>query len=236
MTAAASQWRQWIGRAAAELAIVVLGVSVALWADNWAAERNDREKEAARLVALRDNVVETLVDVEFHLEESELVAEQLRAIITQPSDGPEAMRARLRWALFYGPVFSPELNVYDDLKSSGELSLLTNPALRSALARMDASMGRVQLAQSDLSNVQQLHIDSFAIDSTPVRLFYAEEIGLTEVDTGNEDPFDFVDDPRFRGRMVLKLDLVTQLEIRFREAGEALVKVRELIDEQLETG
>ena len=51
MTAAVTPWRQWFARAAAELAIVVLGVSVALWADNWAAERSDRHKEAARLVA-----------------------------------------------------------------------------------------------------------------------------------------------------------------------------------------
>ena len=215
---------------------MVLGVSVALWADNWVAERSDRQKENARLIALRDNVYETLVDVDDHLEQAVLVAEQLRTIITNPTAPAEEMRDRLSWALFYGPVFSPELNVYDDLKSSGELSLLTDSALRSALARMDAAMGRIQLAQSDLTNVQQLHIDSFAIDSTPVRLFYAEEIGLERIDTSGEDPFAFVEDPRFRGRMVLKLDLVTQLEMRFREAGEALVQVRELIDKQLDNG
>ncbi|MEL7372957.1 MAG: hypothetical protein AAGJ36_00710, partial [Pseudomonadota bacterium] len=46
-------------RLIAELAIIVLGVLIALWADGWVADRQDRKKEAARIAALRDNVVAT---------------------------------------------------------------------------------------------------------------------------------------------------------------------------------
>ena len=228
-------WGELAGRMAAEFAIVVLGVSLALWADDWASDRSDRRKEISRLSALRDNVDETLIAIGDHLDEAKQASKHLRAVITNPSAPPQELQERLGWALFYGPVFSPELNVYDELKNSGELSLLTNAELRSALARMDASMRRIELAQSDLTAVQQMHIDSFAVDSAPVRLFYAEEVGLARLTPGDDAPFAFVDDPRFRGRMVLKLDLVGQLELRFRQAEDSLSRVRESIDQQLDS-
>ena len=222
-----------VGKAAAELAIVVVGVTLALWADDWASERADRENEQSRLVALRDNIDETLVDVEEHLGDAEEAAKNLRAIVSEMPAPANEMRDRISWGLFYGPGFSPQLNVYDDLKSSGELSLLTNPSLRSALAKMDASMGRIELAQSDLTSVQQMHVDSYAVDSTNVRIFYGEELGLHRPDVSDTDHLDFADEPGFKSRMVLKLDLVAQLGIRFREAQEVLLNVRDLIDEQL---
>lgn len=221
------------GRAAAELAIVVTGVTLALWADDWASERADREKEQSRLVALRDNIDETLVDVEEHLRDAGEATRNLHAIASEIQAPPNEMRDRISWGLFYGPAFSPQLNVYDDLKNSGELSLLTNPFLRSALARMDAGMSRIELAQSDLASVQQMHVDSYAVDMTNVNIFYGEELGLRRPDVSGTDQLDFANEPGFKSRMVLKLDLVTQLEMRFREAQEDLLSVRDLIDEQL---
>jgi hypothetical protein len=227
------RWQELAGKAAAELAIVVVGVTLALWADDWASERADRQKERSRLIALRDNIDVTLLDVEEHLRDAVEASRNLRAIVSEVVAPPNEMRDRISWGLFYGPVFSPQLNVYDDLKNSGELSLLTNPLLRSALARMDASMGRIELAQSDLTSVQQMHIDSYSVDSTNVRIFYGEELGLTRPDVTDTNQLEFANEPGFKSRMVLKLDLVSQLEMRFREAKDVLLDVRTLIDEQL---
>ncbi len=57
------KWRESIGRLGAEVSVVVLGVTIALWADGWVAERNDRSVEASRLSALQDNVSVTLADL-----------------------------------------------------------------------------------------------------------------------------------------------------------------------------
>jgi hypothetical protein len=220
---------------AAEFAVVVLGVTLALWADDWASERSDRAEEAARLVALRANIDETIVDVRTHLDEVVEAAVHLRDIVEQSPASIDELRVRLGWGLFYGAVFSPALNVYDDLKSSGELSLLTNPELRSALATLDAGMGRIQLAQSDLSNVQQLHIDSFALNSTNMRVLYGDVVGVPWLETIDEDQLKFVEEVQFINRMLLKLDLVNELESRFRDVENTLLRVRSMIDEQLRT-
>jgi hypothetical protein len=45
----------------AELAVIVLGVLIALWADGWVAARADREIERNRVEALRDNVAATRI-------------------------------------------------------------------------------------------------------------------------------------------------------------------------------
>ena len=63
----------------------------------------------------------------------------------------------LHYGLLYGSTFYPELNVYDDLKSSGELALLTNPELLRSLATMDSRLELMRIAQADLTAVQQLH-------------------------------------------------------------------------------
>lgn len=47
MFASQKKWHELAIRLVAELAIVVLGVSIALWADSWVASRSDRLEEIA---------------------------------------------------------------------------------------------------------------------------------------------------------------------------------------------
>lgn len=76
---------------------------------------------------------------------------------------PDTLRALVLRAYLDVPTFEPQMNVYEDLKSSGQLALLKDPEVRQALAAVDAQLRRIQLAQADLSTVQQLNLDSYAI-------------------------------------------------------------------------
>lgn len=51
------------GRAGAQLVLIVMGVTLALWADAWVTSRMDREIEPARLESLDENVERTLEEV-----------------------------------------------------------------------------------------------------------------------------------------------------------------------------
>jgi len=67
-------------RLLAEFAIVVLGVTIDLWADSWVADRGNQEEEISRLLALKDNIEVTLTDIQEERESNSGEGEALRQL------------------------------------------------------------------------------------------------------------------------------------------------------------
>ena len=214
-------------RLAAELGIVILGVTVALWADGWAAERRDRSIETARLEALQGDVVRTLDELQQTREFADRVAEALRQLVEfTVSDAPTpAVQSALSVGLLGVPEFQPELGVYDDLRSSGELALFSDASLRQALSRMQSRVDRALSYQADLLTVQQLNVDPYLMRRFELRGLMRD---LLEDSAGLEgfEPT-VLGDLEARNLAMFKLDMVTQLQLRLNEAEEALMRVRE---------
>ena len=235
MTSISTRWHQIVGRIGIEFLIVVLGVTVALWADSWVAERAARDKETARLYGLLDNVSSTLIDLRAERENASGAADTLqRLVLYEEKPVPEnELGGVLQYAFLYGSAFSAELNVYEDLKSSGELALLSNADLRQALAKMDSRLVQVKLAQSDLMAVMHNNFDSYWAEHADMRLVYGGALGIEGFAQNVEVDYGFVLDPEFRNRMMLKLDLVQWVNQSLKEAEDALVNVENSISEQL---
>jgi hypothetical protein len=222
-------------RLGAEFGVIVLGVLVALWADAWAGQRAERAVERTRLEALREDVVSTLADVRSEHDNARGAVEALRGLLPEATAGlpPEELRERLAYGLLYGPSFHPELSVYDDLKNSGELGLLTDPALRRALSVMDARVQRLRLTQDDLTTVQQLNVDGYLLRNLPLRTVAAPFLDIEPA--SNFGPADAAPtrSRAFENLVVFKLDLVRLAAEAFASLEEALVEVRDHIDRQV---
>jgi hypothetical protein len=222
--------------AAAEVALIVIGITIALWADGWVGEKRDSQRENARLTALYADTEKTLGEISVaHLEASG-AALSLRKILglRSPYEPYGETSNLLRHGLLFGLAFHPEMSVYDDLKYSGELALLTNPNLRQALSSMEAGLELLRLTQADLTTVQQLNVDSYMVDHMDLVSFFRELTGLGQADNGLNTDLNFVADRDFRNRVVLKLDLVTQLEIVSGEAESRVLEVKHLLEMELE--
>ncbi len=230
-------WRGLLGRLAAEFVVVVLGVTIALWADGWVAERSDRAVEAARLIALQDNVNVSLTELHEARDNAAGAAGALRelASLERRDRRDDKVKELLRYGFLYGPSFYPELNVYDDLKSSGELALLTNPELRRSLATMDSRLELMRYAQADLASVQQLNVDSYMINQLDLSSFFGPLTGLDHIADASEMELGFTSDMEFRNIVLLKLDLVTQVEAAFQDLDNTLMAVQQTIASQLAT-
>ena len=188
-------------------------------------------------MALLDNVDVSLADLRSTSDDATEVADILRKLTAlREYDLPAAeMQSLLLPGLLYGPSYSPELNVYDDLKNSGELALLTNPDLRRALARMESRLRLIELAQSDFAAVQELSIDSYIIDHLDMRLVYGFSLGTDYVVGDVDKILEYTSEIQFQNRILLKLDLVTSIETDYSNMESALLDVQEIIKSQLET-
>ena len=209
---------------AAELAVIVLGVLIALWADGWVAARADRQVEESRVSALRDNVVSSRA----RLADARAEARAAHAALTQIAyleDAGEVGRSSemVLSGLLFGPIFTPEMNVYNDLKSSGDLALLKNVPLRQALARMDAIFEQLALLQADLTTVQQLNFDPYVVRELVLGASLGPFMGLEDIPV---DVSPGGGDVRIlRNLAVFKLDMVIQLLEGYDSAADALDSV-----------
>ena len=221
--------------AAAEVALIFIGVTIALWADAWVGAQRDLQRENARLTALYADTEETLAALSVAHSQTSAAATALREILVlqPPYDSYEAIAGLLRHGLLFGLAFHPEMSVYDDLKNSGELALLTDSSLRQALSNMDSGLEQLRMTQADLITVQQLNVDSYMVDHMDLISFYGAMTGIERVRDLPTLDFEFLQDREFLNRVVLKLDLVTQLEAVLAETETRVQEVKDLIESQL---
>jgi hypothetical protein len=235
---AGSTLRMLAGRFCAQLAVIVLGVLIALWADAWVKSRADRSTETARLAALRLNVDTTLNELRTYGGEIDGTTEALRNLLALESAGPgdpDIFDLLLR-GLIGVPMLDAQLNVYDDLKNSGELSLLEDPEVRQALSEMDARLQNIAAAQSDLSIVQQWNVDPYLIRQLDLVPLVAAFYGL-ERRPEHERPamaLDFLGDREFRNLVAFKLDILLGISRAADRLERALLRVQAAIDTRLE--
>lgn len=236
--AGARRWRTLGPRLGLEFAVVVFGVFIALWADAQVAARAERRIEAARLDALRAGINTTLMELREFSADVRDDRTLLREMLVPPA-GDEDTGARsteaVAIALLGGAsAFHPQLVVYDDLRSSGELSLL-DAGVRGTLSSMDQRLRRLDGAQQDLTMVQQLNFDAFAmrnVDLVPLLGGYLE---LTEeVEPPSRAQYDaLVATREFRNLAVFRLDLLTNILRLAGELEEALETASAAVDERL---
>ena len=134
---AAIRSRDWTA-VAIEFAIVVLGIFVALQAENWNQERRDRQLEQVYISRLID---ETRVNLALLNELHQILDDKIDFILALPDislgdafrRNPQDFMSRLDYSTYLAlPGLRSE--TYQELESSGRLSLLRDTELRSAIA------------------------------------------------------------------------------------------------------
>ena len=135
--AASLRGRDWTA-VAIEFAVVVLGIFVALQAENWNQERTNRQLEQVYISRLADETRANLSSLEEH---EQIFEEKVHFIFALPDlhldeairHDPDAFINQLDNSAY---VAIPDLRseTYEELESSGRLALLRDAQLRSAIA------------------------------------------------------------------------------------------------------
>jgi hypothetical protein len=133
------------GRAIGEIAIIFFGVLIAFQFEDWRDERELREQEIAQLYALHADFIENINRLQSVIERREVaVASQTRllGIIHGNQDKPnEGTLKKLVTDSFMFFRLEEVLGAYQALVSSGDLRLIRDRRLRTAIAGFAGTLG-----------------------------------------------------------------------------------------------
>ena len=174
--------RDWAA-VAIEFAIVVLGIFVALQAEDWNQGRRDRRLEQVYISRLID---ETRANLETRKQHEKIFEEKAQFIFSLPDlplddafqRDPQAFMYQLDYSTY---VALPNMRseTYQELESSGRLALLRDTRLRSAIAS----------SINDYKSVQAVFIEPIGdyrrilFETLPGRSYYDYRVGAGAGDT-----------------------------------------------------
>lgn len=170
-------------------------------------------------------------------EYSDSVADGLRQLVgfTYADGEDDAVMEALRTGFFGMPELQPELSVYDDLRSSGELALFSDASLRQALSAMRARIDRLLVYQADLLNVEQINVDPYLLRRFDLSELFRGRFEDLEIPTGQADSGTALTaDMEARNLALFKLGMLTQFALRLDEVEGALLSVQQILVAQLE--
>ena len=132
-----------------EVLIVVVGIFLGLQVDDWNQTRKDRTAEEHYLdrlsLEIRANLDAAIMQAENH-ESRGAIALEIRAFLTGEREAPpeeeEVRRALCRWHIL--PIRQVRTGTYDELESTGNLTLIRDEELRERLMEAFATHNTVR--------------------------------------------------------------------------------------------
>jgi hypothetical protein len=141
--------------ATGEVLLIVLGILIALWVDNWNSERLEKEREQFYLAELESEFRSSrakLVNLIQANEQSYHRAREIADVMARAGKGlDEAGFSRLLFRAFSDEiVYNPNTSVLEELINSGRLEYLSNKDLRGHLTSWSSRMLQVKRQEENL--------------------------------------------------------------------------------------
>lgn len=165
-------WR----RGFAEVALIFIGITLALFFDNWNEARKDRMLEEQLLAALRADLIETRVDLVSDIEEAEDRARNTKELIdvVASDDPPENFGREIRWRVIGTSRLYKKDFAYRALMAQG-LESITNWQIVKAAT---------DLYELHLSRVAHTEDSAFEVESRVLEILY-RHMDVPEESLGN---------------------------------------------------
>lgn len=150
-----------------EILLIVVGILVALWIDNWNEDRQKARREQFYLQGLRTEFQASLIQLDTLISVNQksfrLGREALGLIPAAESRAQEVEVSRkLITALYYEITYNPSTSVLSEILGSGRLETLTNPELRQDLTSWGAFLESLEWQENNLEGIRKKVIDLIA--------------------------------------------------------------------------
>jgi hypothetical protein len=136
--------RTYLGYAVGEIILVVIGILLALQINNWNEERKDRQQEMVYYGKMLEDINQDLSSLNELIEDNEariLGSNDMMVLLQQSLPDRKAVVSAMRSSTARTTyTFKVNKAAFDDLKSSGRLSIIQDLALKNQLLRYYARM------------------------------------------------------------------------------------------------
>jgi len=239
----AIELRPLVPKLSIELAIIVIGVLIALWANEWWTEHGERAQESEILAAMLEDVHASQVLLAQYVENQDEVLFHLRSVLEGPS-GISAglddfeLAEILYNALWVAPSLDLQMSAYEEIKGAGRLALIQSPELRRSLAEYDTSVTMLRGTRDDLMQHQQTKMDAYAIENFQMVQF--AEFFLDEDDKRIAAPDNWIDhraligELRFQNLVLTKYAILRIGHGRITDLQTLLKRIEELLMRSLQ--
>lgn len=142
-----------------EITLVVIGILIALYINNWNEERKNRSFELTMLREVKDAIeadVKILEDVLPYLKSTVYSIYQLAVIKSDPSQPTDSLYFHLQKTLNFGTILAINKSPFEAIESSG-LDKISNPSIRTNLSTLYG----YELPDSELWINEVLRIELF---------------------------------------------------------------------------
>lgn len=222
-------------RLGAELLVIVVGVLIALSADAWWDQRQDRQAEVRHLTSLREDLKESLLLLDESDRSRASMMDALAHISSEDLDRVpvDSVAQWVYVGLFSLFNYAPQLTALADLRSSDQLRVLT-PEVRRGIADLDRRMADHERLQADLTTSQQGVLDPYLVDHLPLAaiLAVADTLPLTVRLAATPD-WSSLRSTQLRNAIAFKLSLAKDSGRYRATLAQSMRSVIDLIDERL---
>lgn len=225
-----------------EIALVMIGILLALQVNNWNENRKDSIEEKAILKSLLNNLkVAKKQSATFILEETKLKTSLIQ-ILGIDANQIKSSTLEITDSIFNSAAFDiqsdkPTLNTYINLKNTNKLSLIKDIEINTKFTDLEFNINRLNDILKDRLNVHQIRIDH--IFENEINFIPLVKSTVPSLNINNELPNDYnqiVHNKRVRNLLGMKLSF-TQDVINVRANLDIeLKKLILLIETELEKG
>ena len=210
-----------VGRLVSELLIVVIGVLIALWANDLWSNRHDRVEELQILDAIQEDVRATiaLVDVTIERVEHDILNLQIlsRGAAGKAATVTAGELAGMLNSLWDLPPVSVQMSAYEEIQDSGRVRLIGDPELRQMLAHYRQTYEYLVLAHQDAFLNQHVKLDPYLLSHVQMAQLSRSALALDAGDeplqieplTPVQDHRTLLNDKNFQNQVAMKFYLLS---------------------------
>ncbi len=217
--------------------MIVVGVLIALWADQWWSDRQEAETERAYLAALANDIALAVEQLDRVSAEASAGYEAARTLLALPPEGPfpanDSLVQLLAGALFNVFSYDHSLSAHEDLKNTGRLGLISDRRIRRGLAEVDRQLDAIRLNEQDLLGAQHATFDPLLLRRTDLVAVAAAGYPPAAEAIGPASGLDhtpLLRDREVRGAVALRIVILKVLGERYQTLKEHLLSLREITE------